>query len=124
ITWLNVGVDDGKLFPQNFAVFRMDRDFTKTKLSRGGGVLLAINKIFTSSLVNLDNTSFKTLHEIDVIAVKVLISDTFLIVFNIYNPPSLSSEYFGLIVEAFCSIEHMYHSNIVITGDFNIPEYS
>ena len=45
-TWLSSHIYDSEIFPSNFVVYRKDRP------SRGGGVLIAINSLFHSSLLH------------------------------------------------------------------------
>ncbi|XP_017488515.1 PREDICTED: uncharacterized protein LOC108376783 [Rhagoletis zephyria] len=56
-TWLTSDFFDAEFFdPMLFVVFRKDRDAAKTGRSRGGGVLIAVNRKFRASLINLNNT--------------------------------------------------------------------
>lgn len=48
-TWLNASITDSEIFPSNYNVYRKDREKT------GGGVLVAISKIFLSSSVPEQN---------------------------------------------------------------------
>lgn len=43
-TWLVDGISDSELFNDQYIVWRRDRDYTLTGQTRGGGVLIAINK--------------------------------------------------------------------------------
>ncbi|XP_063932848.1 uncharacterized protein LOC135144722 [Zophobas morio] len=96
-TWLHSGVFNSELFNSNYLVVRKDRDFLNTNKSRGGGVLIGIksNLIFS---------------EVDLSIV-------------IYIPPSLPLEYYHQIFDAFVMLDSAYNSNVVIIGDFNIPEF-
>ncbi|KAF2897762.1 hypothetical protein ILUMI_08425 [Ignelater luminosus] len=52
-TWLSDSVSSAELFHKNYTVYRKDRDFTTTGMSKGGGVLLAVNSFIKSSQVDL-----------------------------------------------------------------------
>jgi hypothetical protein len=47
-TWLNDSVYNRKLFLDDHFVFRADRDYTDSKLTRGGGVLASVHRSFSS----------------------------------------------------------------------------
>jgi hypothetical protein len=46
-TWLNVSFCNPNLFPGNYFVFRADRYYTDSKLTRGGGVLTVVHRSFS-----------------------------------------------------------------------------
>lgn len=52
-TWLDGGVCSGELFPAAYAVFRADRRRSEVGLSRGGGVLLAVDSSLSAHSLNL-----------------------------------------------------------------------
>ena len=43
-TWLHQGICNGELFEQNYVVFRKDRNETDSGATRGGGLILAVDK--------------------------------------------------------------------------------
>jgi hypothetical protein len=47
-TWLNDSFCNRNFFPDNYFIFRANRDFTDSKLTRGGGVLTAVHSSFSS----------------------------------------------------------------------------
>jgi hypothetical protein len=47
-TWLNDLFCNRNVFPDNYFVFHAERDYTDSKLTRGGGVLTAVNRSFSS----------------------------------------------------------------------------
>mgnify|MGYP005983473333 CR=1 FL=1 len=122
-TWLHSGVFNSELFNSNYLVVRKDRDFLNTNKSRGGGVLIGIKSDLIFSEVDLSSTPFSNLHLVDILAVKVLISSFSIILVVIYIPPSLPLEYYHQIFDAFVMLDSAYNSNVVIIGDFNIPEF-
>ena len=58
-TWLKPTTGDAKLGLRNFTVLRLDRHDTLNAASRGGWVLIVVNKKFKSSLLqNNSGTDF------------------------------------------------------------------
>lgn len=53
-TWLNPGIYTGELLAENYAVSRHDRDYENSRLSRGGGVLVAIKTDLFSKMSSVD----------------------------------------------------------------------
>jgi hypothetical protein len=47
-TWLNDSFRNRNLFPDNYVVFRADRNYTNSKLTGGGDVLTAVHHSFSS----------------------------------------------------------------------------
>lgn len=52
-------------------VFRKDRDFDKPGKSIRGGVLLGVRPVLLANSINLQNTLFDCLEDIDVLCVKI-----------------------------------------------------
>lgn len=70
--------------------FIVDRDFAHTHCSRGGGVLVAVDGLFSSSLVSIDNNNELSKLKIDVKIVKVKSQLSSLIIVNVYTYPITS----------------------------------
>lgn len=49
-TWLISGISDSELFDNRYLVFRRDRDYILTDQSKGGGVLIAVQRHLSSSI--------------------------------------------------------------------------
>ncbi|XP_022827582.1 neuropeptide F receptor-like [Spodoptera litura] len=47
-TWLVNGISDSELFCDRYIVWRRDRDYHRTGQTRGGGVLIAVNKLISA----------------------------------------------------------------------------
>lgn len=123
-TWLSVDVNDAEVFPSCYSVFRADRNFAATGLSRGGGVLLAVENSIKSSVidVNIMKTSFPS---IDILGCKVYLTNVSLLMFVLYVPPSISLAEFESFFETFESLNcFSTDCKILIFGDFNIPLYN
>jgi hypothetical protein len=82
-----------------YTVFKKDRNFCCSNKSRGGGVLLAVKPTLFSKQINLRNTPLDCLHLVEVVAVRVT-----------------------SIVDAVHSSDRLYFSNLLILGNFNLPE--
>lgn len=125
-TWLNDSVHDSELFDSNyFSIYRRDRNFIATNTSRGGGVLIALNQKIPSTQINANSFCdiFNNLIYIDVVVVKLKLISGFLYVLVIYVPPSTTIEEYELLFDAIESLYCIYESDLLIVGDFNIPEY-
>jgi hypothetical protein len=55
-TWLHDSFCNRNVFPDNYFVFRADRDCTDSKLTRGGGVLTAVLRSLSSCKRRYDLT--------------------------------------------------------------------
>ena len=122
-TWLRPDIDDSELFSSDFVVFRKDRDFGRSVKSRGGGVLLAVKKSLSATLINLKGPLFVSLTEIDIIAVKLSNFNIPIYIFVLYIPPGTASGTFYDFVDAIFSLEFIFRSKVILVGDFNVPEY-
>ena len=69
-TWLDGSVFNRELFTDRFEVFRKDGDFSLVNRSRGGGVLLAVDRKFISILLNFDRDAL--FPQIDLIGIKIV----------------------------------------------------
>jgi hypothetical protein len=78
-----------------------------------------------SQQINLSNTPLDSLHLVEVVAVRVssMLSNFNTIVLVIYFPPSLTVEYFRSVVDALLTLDSLNSSNLLILGDFNLPEF-
>jgi hypothetical protein len=114
-TWLreDTGPDNLEILHSGYTIFRKDRK------SRGGGVLLAVK-----------SSSFKSVREIKhnynievTVAELTTASDMKLLVASCYRPPNEDQtwmERFNNFLGGVCS----NHANIVLAGDFNLPQIS
>lgn len=115
-TWLSDKVSNNELFPDNYVIFRVDRNLSKTNKSTGGGVLLAVREFFKVEEIHLDCK----IDCVDLVCVKINSNNCFytsLYVLVIYCPPSISGETFEIIFEYLCNLQFMFDSNC-ITGRF------
>ena len=123
-TWLSDEVGNGELFNANYNVYRKDRDFTNLGLSRGGGVLLAINNKFSCTDLKISTKTTAT-PEIDILGLKISINNkTSLYIFLVYIPPSTSLINIEQFFEILESETNLHSENVVfLLGDFNAPSF-
>lgn len=123
-TWLGSNIANQEILDNNsFTIFRSDRDRIATARNRGGGVMLAVNSKLNAFNLNLHNGSFGDLPFIDVIGVKIWLEYYFFYIFTIYIPPDTSTQQYHSIYDAFSSLNLVFNSDLLILGDFNIPDY-
>ena len=105
-TWLKNYIYNNELIPTNYTVYRNDRT------SRGGGVMLAVNSNFNSSLIysptHLELLTV-TLNHTKVITICLL-----------YIPPNPDHKYISDLIEYLNSLRHT--ENLIILGDLNLPD--
>lgn len=121
-TWLSSEVLSTEYFPNEYVVFRSDRNFNLVNKTCGGGVLLAFKSCFDVSLVDVSIAS-NALPIVDIIGCKISYNKTVMYIFNIYIPPSLSSadfEYFFDLLERVIADK----CNVLVVGDFNVPNFT
>lgn len=121
-TWLKPEVFDTELFPPVYSVFRQDRDFRATGLSRGGGVMLAVNRRWTSQSLDLTfvNSSASV---VDVVGCKVYFGSFVVYLILVYIPPYVSTVELEVFIDCILAVQDLFDSNLIILGDFNIPDY-
>lgn len=124
-TWLDSSVFDAELAPQNFTIFRHDRNFESTGRSRGGGVLIAVRGL-QSELVHLKAPGLTLSPLIDLLCIKVSTHRSMIYVVLVYIPPQLPiAEYNNLYDYLFINFGNKIHStDMLFLGDFNIPNYA
>lgn len=106
-TWLSSTVVDGEILPTSYSLYRCDR------VSRGGGVLLAVHQSIHSSIIHSPP-------HLEVVCIQI-VSSMPLVLCLVYIPPSASIGYVGEILSFLDSIISSF-SNVVILGDFNAPD--
>mgnify|MGYP005985692597 FL=1 len=123
-SWLKNDISDSEIFPHNYVVFRKDRITEGSKVSRGGGVVLAFKD--TLSTTNLDLSIFnEMLPMIDIVGAKLQGTNFVkLYVLLIYLPPSTSFDDFSLFFELLSSLKILGDDKVLILGDFNTPSFN
>ena len=106
-TWLSHHIYDNEILPFGYTIYRKDRD------SRGGGVLLAVNKKFSSSLV-------PSPPDIEVITTRFHNPNPFIICVT-YIPPNSGEGYHHSLSNYFTELSKEL-CPIILIGDFNFPD--
>ena len=103
-TWLSNHTFTNEIFPCSYNVIRKDRD------SRGGGVLLALNK--SLKIIQLPSPV-----DLEIVCVEV---DSSLFICLIYRPPNSTEQYNSSLLTFLKSLD--YNKNLVVLGDLNFPD--
>lgn len=109
-TWLNEAISSYELFMSDFDIHRCDR------LSRGGGVLIAVRKKFSSTLENVLSTSSLEL-------IHISIDRPFcksLQVVCVYRPPNSDIDCFYSTFTNFLNNISYTNLPLLLLGDFNV----
>lgn len=120
-TWLTSDFFDAEFFdPNQFVVFRKDRDAIKTGRSRGGGVLIAVQRKYNASLIALDNGN--TLLDQLCVSVRGSAYSGSLFLIVSYIPPNSLESLYKAHVDNIASLvlNKLGDNHICILGDFNL----
>lgn len=116
-TWLNRNFNSAEYFPREYDVFRADRDYDTLSVKYGGGVLIALRKVFQA----------RRRRDLEVYAesvwVEVSTTDQIkLLIGTFYYPPRYSSVLFNEQMTELGDMLNNQNCRLMIAGDFNIPE--
>jgi hypothetical protein len=114
-TRLYSSIGDGELFDDRYTVYRKDLPFNND--TRGWGVLISVNKCYQSEIVETITGGI-----FDLLCVKIILNSSIIFVIVIYIPPGSSSLNYNDFYESLENINHLFKSNLIIVGDFNLPE--
>lgn len=120
------GLYDAELFHSNvFDVFRADRNFKEVHKDRGGGVFMAIKRQLNSCLydITLFCPAVNEIPSIDIVAVRIKISNNFAYIITLYIPPNTLCETYEHLFDCVVSSYDLYGSHIIILDDFNLPKF-
>lgn len=87
-TWLNDNVLDSKLCFTNYNLYRNNRNNLSYGKKRGGGVLIAVNKIMSCDVLNVSSVL-----GIEQVFLKLILNNVKIILGCIYIPPDSSVKY-------------------------------
>ena len=79
-TWLSDFIADGEILPTDYILYRKDR------LSRGGGVMIAVKSSLFTSLISSPS-------DLEVVCIKMDIGSDILLICCVYVPPDSSISY-------------------------------
>ena len=106
-TWLSDLIFDSEVLPHDFILYRKDR------LSRGGGVLIAVHVSILSSLLSSPV-------DLEVVSVKIGVNHDFILC-TVYVPPNSSESYLLSLLKYLSDLVCSYNRCINV-GDFNFPD--
>ena len=109
-TWLTNSYYNAELIPLGYCVYRQDRP------SRGGGILIAINSSFSSSVIYSRNDP-------DILSVQMT-SPLSVVLCAVYIPPSANSNEWNILLNYLRSLHNSFCGQLLIVGDFNCPDIS
>ena len=108
-TKIDNSVQDAELGLGDFDVYRQDRNLN------GGGVLVAVKKIFKSVRLDITTTC-------ELVVVKLLTENTIpAIIGAFYRPPS-SNQCIEELKNSLLKIPNLHRDNLLLCGDFNLPD--
>lgn len=115
-TWLSAEFNSEEFFPSDFIVFRRDRYKAGTNRFNGG-IIIAVRNKFGCEIMFSDET-------LELLAVKVKIGSTFLIICGVYFPCNSGQSFCNNFLNSFEN--HVLPSmgvndDMFILGDFNFP---
>lgn len=117
-TGLDASINSTQLFGDNFNVFRCDRNANNSTKSSFGGVLIAVNRRFSSSIIDI--SSGVTLEQI---CASVVVGMKRLLLCAIYIPPDKSKDVNVMnkhieSVQELCSLSSA-NDYVLVCGDYN-----
>lgn len=119
-TWLSEDIGNNELFDnKRYDIYRQDRDPSTCK-KRGGGLLFSCKRDYKAT--PLRNLNICT-RENEIMWIKCQIYGQELLFCICYFPPPVSNETVKSFVSNICSDTNLLGKNIMIIGDFNIPEF-
>lgn len=124
-TWLDCSILDAEITNSDiYNLYRVDRNFTATGLTRGGGVLAAINNKINSSLVPLNLNDIELTPLIDLLCVKVNLHHSNMFIFVIYISPDVTVTEYEKLFDYLSFLPFIQNKDILMLGDFNITKYA
>ena len=96
-----------KILPTGYTIYRLDRP------SRGGGVLLAVDKTIVSQQLSSPSN-------LELLLIRISLHHPINICL-VYNPPNASAEYTQELIN-FLQLLPTDSSPVILMGDFNVPD--
>ena len=109
-----------ELFDNRYSVFRCNRNLDGMGVSRGGGAILAVNNKFRAVQVDFQAIRNNVM-EVDIVGCKVSINFLTVLVIVIYIPPKTTLQDRATFFEYLESLRILHGNNLLIVGDFNLP---
>ena len=118
------GLNDSHLSSEisspKYQVFRHDRDYHNTGVSRGGGALICAHSTIAANLLTVSiNPAFED------VWVQAVIGNREIIICSVYFPPNSDQPAYQLFINNLLMVRrHHRKANIIIAGDFNLSSIS
>lgn len=121
-TWLNDSFKNEEILDNKWTIFRKDRDYNATGLSRGGGVLIAVKSPLSAESVFTPSSS----HHVEQNYIKINLDGKHVYIGVIYIPPKVDDSVYNTVLTTYLSIMNTLNDedDIIIFGDFNRPKLS
>lgn len=117
-TWLNSNILDAELEFDCYNVFRLDRSDKTSNSTRGGGVVIFVNKRFEAEIINIHTDSVEQLF----VQIKWGNNDK-CIIGACYIPPHSSLDSYTVHAETVrLSNKYTSDTNLLLYGDYNLPQ--
>uniref|UniRef100_A0A6P7GYL1 Probable ATP-dependent helicase PF08_0048 n=1 Tax=Diabrotica virgifera virgifera TaxID=50390 RepID=A0A6P7GYL1_DIAVI len=114
-TWLTGDINNCELQMFDYNIHRKDRSLSTSIFSRGGGVLIAVSKTISSTVLLASNS-------VEHLFVKVEVGSNKVIIATAYFPPRSEPEKYWEFTD---NVEKLSEENpdhkLCILGDFNVP---
>jgi Endonuclease/Exonuclease/phosphatase family. len=112
-TWLIPSIKTSEIGLDNYNIYRCDRD--RTDVTRGGGVLIAVNKCFKSKRIVLNSS-------LEILFVLVNIKSKDVVISTVYLPPNSIYGNYQEYTDTLDTIIRKHKGAVLmLTGDFNLP---
>ena len=116
-TWLDSSILNSEVLPANYRIFRTDRDFHSTGLSKGGGVLIAVDDSFSCTQIK-SPANIPSL--VDMLCLKLNLNPgRYVLLFAFYVPPQLSNGEYEELIDIICGMDSLNsdkNESIVMAG--------
>lgn len=115
-TWLNTDIKDIEIADNRYVIYRTDRNPTNSTKSRGGGVLLAVNRGVHSYLAPIIHS------DIEEVWIVIKQAGGTLLMCTVYIPPGADSLVYEKHMQNTEFLMNRYvNSQVLIFGDYNLP---
>lgn len=120
-TWLNDSYTDAEIAGSDWTIYRRDRDYVSTNLTRGGGVLIAVRNSLVHDIV-ITEPIIACEHNF----IKIRLHNRYIFVGVVYIPPNSNDIVYNEFFESYYSINSTLNEfdSILVFGDFNRPNLS
>ena len=118
-SWLNESINDGEIVGEHYNLFRKDRNTNTSNKKSGGGVFIAVKKVWNSEVLPV------LFDDIEQVFVKLKIGHNIIIIGCVYIPPNALWENYNKHIMDVNEIINKYKTcKIILTGDYNLPTIS